>query len=243
MIPHRWDVTIAEATAIQKELRSQIRLEPLPKPPRTIAGADISYNRFSDDFFACVVVLSLPDLSEVERVFARGVATFPYVPGYLSFREIPTLLKAFEKLKAMPDVIMADGQGIAHPRRLGIATHLGLVLDIPIFGCGKSLLYGVGEQPAQKKGSVSYLHDRSDPEDILGAYVRTKDGVKPVIVSPGHRITLEESIRLALDTTRGYRIPEPTRRAHDLVNAFRRGLPAPASVSHAGGQAGEIETE
>jgi deoxyribonuclease V len=219
---HSWDVSVSEATKIQNQLRKDIRLEPLKHPPRTIAGADISYNRFSDDFFACVVVLSLPELTEVERVFAKGVATFPYVPGYLSFREIPTLLKAFEKLKEKPDVVMADGQGIAHPRRMGIAAHLGLVLDIAFFGCAKSLLYGKAEEPDEARGSFSYLVDPKDGETI-GALVRTKDRVKPVIISAGHKVTLEESVALALETSRGYRIPEPTRRAHDLVNAFRRG--------------------
>lgn len=213
--------TVAEATAIQNELRGNVELTPLKKEPRTIAGADISYNRFSDDFFACVVVLSLPDLEEVEKVFAKGVATFPYVPGYLSFREIPTLLKAFEKLKKKPDVIMADGQGIAHPRRMGIAAHLGLLLDIPTFGCGKHRLFGVGEQPASRRGSTSLLRDPKSRE-VVGAYVRTKDKVAPVIISAGHKITLEESIQLTLRTGMSYRIPEPTRRAHNLVNAFRR---------------------
>jgi deoxyribonuclease V len=228
--------SVTEATEIQNELRQHIRLEKLPRAPRTIAGADISYNRFSDDFFACVTVLSLPDLVEVETVFAKGVATFPYVPGYLSFREIPTLLTAFKKLKTKPDVIMADGQGIAHPRRLGIATHLGLVLDVPTLGCGKSLLYGKAEAPELQRGSVSYLKDPKIGETI-GAFVRTKDRVSPVIVSPGHRITLEESVALVLSTSRGYRVPEPTRRAHDLVNAFRRGEigvhPAPNSARSA----------
>jgi deoxyribonuclease V len=150
---------VAEATAIQNELRTQIRLEPLRHRPKTIAGADISYNRFSDDFFACVVVLSLPSLEEAEVVYAKGVATFPYVPGYLSFREIPTLLHAFAKLKNKPDVIMADGQGIAHPRRMGIAAHLGLLLDIPTFGCAKHRLFGVGEEPDRHRGSTSMLRD------------------------------------------------------------------------------------
>lgn len=214
--------TVAEATKIQNELRKEIRIGPLPKEPRTIAGADISYNRFSDDFFACVVVLSLQDFSEVERVFAKGVAAFPYVPGYLSFREIPTLLKAFEKLRTQPDVIMADGQGIAHPRRMGIAAHLGLLLNTQAFGCGKSKLFGVGQQPEDARGSFSFLRDPKS-EEVVGAYVRTKDRVSPVIVSPGHKITLEESIDLALMTTLKHRIPEPTRRAHHLVNAFRKG--------------------
>jgi deoxyribonuclease V len=222
MIPHRWDVSVSEATTLQNKLQKKIRIEPLTHPPRTIAGADISYNRFSDDFFACVVVLSLPDFVEVEIVFTKGVATFPYVPGYLSFREIPTLLKAFEKLKTKPDVIMADGQGIAHPRRMGIAAHLGLLLDTPAFGCGKHLLYGKAEAPNESRDSFSYLIDPKNGERI-GALVRTKNRVAPIIVSPGHRITLDESIALALDTARGYRIPEPTRRAHDLVNRFRIG--------------------
>jgi deoxyribonuclease V len=213
---------VAEATEIQNELREKIRLVPLKREPRTIAGADISYNRFSDDFFAAVVVLSLPDLEEVERVFAKGIATFPYVPGYLSFREIPTLLKAFEKLKTKPDVVMADGQGIAHPRRMGIAAHLGLLLDMPTFGCAKHKLFGVGRAPLTARGSTSFLHDPKT-EEVVGAYVRTKTDVAPVIISPGYKITLEVSIVLTLGTARGYRIPEPTRRAHDLVNQFRRG--------------------
>ncbi len=214
--------TVEEAAARQKALRPLIRLQKLPRPPQTIAGADISYNRFSDDFFACVVVLSLPDFIEVERVFARGTATFPYVPGYLSFREIPTLLKAFEKLKRKPDAVMADGQGIAHPRRLGIAAHLGLILDVPTFGCGKSKLFGVAKEPGESRGSVSNLADPKTAE-IIGALVRTKQRAKPVIISPGHKITLEEAVALTLQTARGYRIPEPTRRAHELVNEFRRG--------------------
>ena len=214
--------TVPEATAIQNELRERLRLVPLSREPRTIAGADVSYNRFSDDFFACVVVLSLPGLEEVERAFAKGVATFPYVPGYLSFREIPTLLNAFEKLKTAPDVIMADGQGSAHPRRMGIAAHLGLVLGVPTFGCGKSKLFGVGDEPGSTRGSVSFLRDPKNAE-VVGAYVRTKDNVAPVIVSAGNGITLEESVDLALRTSTVYRIPEPTRRAHTLVNEFRRG--------------------
>jgi deoxyribonuclease V len=221
-LQHSWNVSISEATAIQRKLRNNIRLVPLQHLPKTIAGADIPYNRGSNDFYACVVVLSLPDIVEVERVFAKDIATFPYVPGYLSFREMPTLLKAFEKLKTKPDVIMADGQGIAHPRRMGIAAHLGLILDMPTFGCGKSLLYGTAKEPEQARGSISYLHDPKD-EEVIGALVRTKERVKPVIVSPGHKITLEESIKLVFDCGRGYRIPEPTRRGHNLVNAFRRG--------------------
>jgi deoxyribonuclease V len=217
-----WDVTIAEATEIQKRLRGEVRLTPLAREPQTIAGADISYNRYSDDFFACVVLLSLPQLEVIEVARARGIATFPYRAGYLSFREIPTLLKAFEKLSRRPDVIMCDGQGIAHPRRVGIAAHIGLTLGLPAFGCAKSLLYGMGEEPAPEAGATAPLYAR-DGEEVIGAFVRTKARTKPVIISPGHLITLDESVRLTLATARGYRIPEPTRRAHELVNAFRRG--------------------
>ncbi len=219
---HRWDVTVTEATAIQKALRDSIRLEPLKNGIRTIAGADISFSRFSDLFKACVVVLSYPDLKEVDRSFYEMRVSFPYVPGYLSFREVPALAEAYKKLRVQPDVVVMDGHGTAHPRRLGVATHLGLVLDTPTIGCAKSLLYGVGEHPSEEAGSISYLRDRTNRE-VIGAFVRTKDKVKPIIVSPGHRITLPESIRIIQSLTRGYRIPEPTRRAHMLVNAFRLG--------------------
>lgn len=218
----RWDLSVQEATDLQKELRSSLRQEPLAHTPRTIAGADISHNRFSNDLFACVVVLSFPDLTIEERVFAKGHTTFPYRSGYLSFREIPILLQAFEQLARMPDVIMCDGQGIAHPRRMGIAAHLGLVLDTPSFGCAKSRLYGIGDEPPEEPGTTEMIRSH-DGSDVVGAYVRTKRRAKPVIVSPGHRITLEESIALTLASVRGYRIPEPTRQAHQLVNAFRRG--------------------
>jgi deoxyribonuclease V len=220
-IKHTWDVSVTEATNIQKELRTRIKLQKLRKKVQTIAAADISFMRYSDVLYACVLVLSFPDLVEIERICIQGKATFPYIPGYLSFREIPLLLRAFNKLKTKPDVIMADGQGIAHPRRLGIAAHLGLHLQTPSFGCAKSKLYGEGDDPAELRGSISHLIDPKDG-DTIGAFVRTKDGIQPIIVSPGHLITLQESIDLALETTRGYRIPEPTRRAHNAVNEFRR---------------------
>ncbi len=220
---HEWDVSVAEATRIQNDLRKEICLEPLQRQPRTIAGADISYNRFSNDFFACIVVLALPSLEIVETALAIGVATFPYVPGYLSLREIPTLLTAWEQLQKKPDVVMCDGQGIAHPRRMGIATHFGQIVDVPTFGCAKHILYGSGKDPADTAGNFTYIHDKRLNDEIIGAFVRTKDHVAPVIISPGHLITLQESIDLTLACARGYRIPEPTRRAHNLVNQFRRG--------------------
>jgi len=218
----RADVTLPEARKIQEELRSSVRLEEFTGKLNYIAGVDISSNRFSNILYAGWVILTYPGLEIVERALAQTETNFPYVPGFLSFREIPALLEAHKKLKTKPDVTMVDGQGIAHPRRMGIAAHLGLVLDMPTIGCGKSLLYGVGDEPGAEAGSVSYLHDPKD-RTTIGAYLRTKDRANPVIISPGHKITLEQSLEIARVCVRGYRIPEPTRRAHEVVNMFRRG--------------------
>lgn len=216
----RWNASMKEAVEIQKELRSRVDVKKLKIRPRLVAGVDVSSNRFSNELFAGVVVLSFPELREVDAAFAKHTTTFPYVPGFLSFREIPALLKAFAKLKTKPDVLCVDGQGIAHPRRLGIATHLGLELDIPSVGFAKSLLYGTGNEPAPEAPAFAYLYDK---KEIIGARVRTKTRCKPMIVSPGHRIDVDGSVKLALETVRGYRIPEPTRLTHNAVNAFRRG--------------------
>lgn len=217
----RWDVSIQEAKKIQEKLRSSIRLERL-SAPRIIAGVDVSCNRFDPILYAGIVVVSFPDLRILETAFAKQKGTFPYVPGYLSFREIPVVLEAFKKMKTQPDVLCVDGQGVAHPRSLGIATHLGLVLDIPSVGFAKSILYGRGPEPKSEVTSFEYLLDPRTNERI-GAQVRTKSNTKPMIISPGHRVTVDDAIELALATTRGYRVPEPTRRAHQEVNAFRRG--------------------
>lgn len=214
--------TLPEARKIQEDLRASARIERYGKTPKTIAGVDVSMTRFSKILYAGWIVLSYPDFIEVDRGLAKVEANFPYVPGYLSFREIPALLKAWEKLANKPDLTMVDGQGIAHPRRVGIATHLGLLLDIATIGCAKSVLYGMGDEPGVGAGSVAYMHDPKTKETI-GARLRTKDHVNPVVISPGNMITLEESIYFARACVRGYRIPEPTRRAHDLVNTFRRG--------------------
>lgn len=215
----RWDVTVSEAAEIQRQLRSEIRLEKLDTQPRLVAGVDVSSNRFSNILYAGFVVLAFPDMQEIERACTMFETNFPYVQGYLSFREIPALLKAFEKLQMKPDVLCVDGQGIAHPRRMGIASHLGLVLDIPSVGFAKSILYGKGKEPLSKAPAFEYLYDKAE---IIGAKVRTKDRCKPMIVSPGHRANVDDAIELCLATVRGYRIPEPTRLAHEAVNEFRR---------------------
>ena len=217
---HDWNLSPTEAVALQQQLRSQIRIEPLTKTPQTIAGCDISFNKFEETVYAGIVVLDLETLETIEEAGVVSTAPFPYIPGLLSFREIPSLLEAWAKLKSEPDVVMFDGHGIAHPRRIGIASHGGLFLNRPTFGCGKSVLVGKYDEPAPERGSWSPM---THYKDIIGAALRTKNKVNPVYVSPGHLIDLETAVGLTLKCDGGYRIPEPTRRAHNLVNALRRG--------------------
>ena len=218
---HGWNVSPKEAIALQKSLREQVRLVPLSHPPKFIGGCDVSMNRFATEGFAGFVTLTYPELGLVDHAVVKDTIPFPYIPGLLSFREIPMLAKAWENLKTKPDVLLVDGVGIAHPRRMGIATHLGLVLGIPTVGCAKSVLTGVYDEPAREAGSVSYLHDPRNPKEIIGAALRTKDGVKPMFISPGHLITLEESVDIVRSCIRKYRLPEPTRLAHNTVNEYR----------------------
>lgn len=222
---HGWDVTPAEAVALQQQLRSQIRIEPLTQLPQTIAGCDISFNKFEETVYAGIVVLRLDTLETVEEAGVVSTAPFPYVPGLLSFREIPSLLEAWQKLKTEPDIVMFDGHGTAHPRRIGIASHAGLFLNRPTFGCGKSVLVGNYDEPAPERGNWSPMLHRaaSGYKEVVGAALRTKNKVNPVYVSPGHLIDLDTAIALTLQCNGGYRIPEPTRRVHNLVNAMRRG--------------------
>ena len=215
---HDWNVSPAEAVALQQ----QVRIEPLTITPKTIAGCDISFNKFEETVYAGIVVLDLETLETIEEAGVVSTAPFPYIPGLLSFREIPSLLEAWSKLKTEPDVVMFDGHGIAHPRRMGIASHAGLFLNRPTFGCGKSVLVGKYDEPAPERESWSPM---THYKDVIGAALRTKNKVNPVYVSPGHLIDLETAIALTLRCNGGYRIPEPTRRTHNLVNALRRGEP------------------
>jgi deoxyribonuclease V len=221
MEKEKWNVTPKEAIEIQKKLREEIRLLPLKKPIKYIGGADVSMNMFAKDGFAGFVTLSYPDLDMVDHAVVKDEIKFPYIPGLLSFREIPMLMKAWQKLKTKPDVIIVDGVGIAHPRRLGIATHLGLILGVPTIGCAKSVLTGTYKEPSNEPGSVSYLYDRLNKDEIIGAVLRTKKNVKPVFISPGNLITLEESIEIVKKCVIKHRLPEPTRMAHNTVNEYR----------------------
>lgn len=226
-----------EAIALQKKLREQVRIQPLPMAIddiRHIGGADVSMSMFAKDGYAGFVTLSYPDLVPIgESVIAKRIG-FPYIPGLLSFREIPMLLDAWNNLRKKPDVIIVDGVGIAHPRRLGIASHLGIILGIPTIGCAKSVLIGEYDEPADEPGAFSYMYDKKrmapgsgDPAanhgrgEIIGAALRTKKGVKPVFISPGHLITLEESIEIVRSCIRKHRLPEPTRIAHNTMNEYR----------------------
>ena len=208
---HPWDVSTAEAVEIQRKLAPRVVREGIPADVRRIAGVDISVGRGSADGRGAVVVLRYPEMDVEEQVVVEARVGFPYVPGLLSFREIPVLLEAFRQVKEKPDLVLVDGQGLAHPRRFGIACHLGLLLDVPAVGCAKSRLCGEHGPLAMEAGSSAPLRDG---DEVIGAVLRTRDGVSPVYVSIGHRITLDEAVAWVLRCCRGYRIPEPTRLAH-----------------------------
>jgi deoxyribonuclease V len=216
---HSWDIRQEDAPALQKELAGMVDTRMPLTGYELVAGADVSYNRFSPIFYAAVVVLRASDWSVVEVQGAVREGHFPYIPGLLSFREAPVLLEAFAKVQSPVDAVMFDGQGIAHPRRLGIASHVGLWLQVPCLGCAKSLLHGRHGELGEKVGSVAPLRSHGE---VIGEAVRTKKGVKPVYVSAGHRVDLPSAVRLVLAACRGYRLPEPTRQAHLHVNELRR---------------------
>ncbi|HEV2800454.1 MAG TPA: deoxyribonuclease V [Pyrinomonadaceae bacterium] len=219
---HDWKLQPREAVELQKRMRERVRVVPHAGRIETVAGADISFNKFSPVIYTGIVVLRLPSLEVVEEVGVVGETQFPYVPGLLSFREAPSVLEAWSKLKTEPDAVMFDGQGIAHPRRVGIASHVGLFLNRPTLGCAKSILVGRHEELDDERGSWQPLVDPKN-EETVGAALRTKTRVQPIYVSPGHLIDLAGAIELTLRSDGGYRQPEPTRRAHLLVNALRRG--------------------
>jgi deoxyribonuclease V len=208
---HEWDVTIPQALEIQRSLASIIIPYNHLATPHLIAGVDVSVNK-TGAANAVAVVLNYPELEVLEVSSAAGNATFPYVPGLLSFREIPLTLQACEKLTLEPDLVMVDGQGIAHPRRIGLASHLGLFLNCPTIGCAKSPLWGEFQLPGENKGEYSDIVDKD--QNIIGAVVRTKPRVKPLFISIGHKIDLATAIQWVLKCCRSYRLPEPTRQAH-----------------------------
>ena len=217
---HSWEIAPPEAVRVQKALEKRLALHPLSNVPRTIAGADISCEWRGRFGVGGVVVYSWPDFQLIDESFHSGDLQFPYVPGLLSFREGFLLEKAFLGLREKPDLIIFDGQGTAHPRGLGIASHLGLRLGVPSIGCAKSRLFGdAADPPGEKKGDWRYL--RSPDGREIGAVLRTRRGVKPVYVSPGHLIDIEDSVRWVLAATSRYRLPEVIRAAHRRVGEER----------------------
>ena len=205
---------------LQRVLSRKVIAEGEPEV-RFIAGVDVSVSRGEDVGYAAVVVVSYPELEVVEVSSSSLEIPMPYVPGLLSFRESPIIMKAFENLKIEPDLIMVDGQGIAHPRRFGIASHLGVLFDKPSIGVAKTKLVGVYEDPDVDAGSFTFLYDG---DEVIGAVVRTRSKVKPVFVSVGHKVSLEFAVKMTLNCCRGYRLPEPTRLAHIEVNRVRKGF-------------------
>ncbi len=208
---HGWQVSTTQALEIQQRLAAQVSQRSEVTTPRFIAGMDISAGKGEGMATGAVVVLQYPEFRVVETKVARGKLDFPYIPGLLSFRESPLTLAACQELTITPDLILVDGQGIAHPRRLGLASHLGLWLNTPTIGCAKSILCGNHEAPRIEPGSYTEVADRGE---IIGAALRTKLGVKPIYVSIGHKVDLQTAIYWVMNCCRGYRLPEPTRLAH-----------------------------
>ena len=213
-------IRIPEAKVIQEALRQKISLQPLKRLPEIIAGLDISHNRFSRTIYAGAVLMHLSDLEPFAYALAVDETRFPYIPGYLAFREVPALVKALQLLPQMPDLLFVDGHGIAHPRRMGIAAHIGSLLSCPSIGCAKKLLFGIYDLPPDEALSATRLMDK---EEQLGFALRTKYKVKPVFISPGNMLSMQQALSIARSCVRKHRIPEPTRRAHEFVNLFRRG--------------------
>ena len=220
---HSWNVSPAEARQIQEQVRSQVRQKNAASLRRIkhVAGIDISIR--NDRAIAAIVVLDYETLQIVDFAVHEDDIPFPYVPGLLSFRECPSILAAAEKLRVEPDLILVDGQGIAHPRRLGIAAHLGVLFDKPTIGCAKTRLTGKHQEPALTEGSHADLWDR---DELIGAVLRTKNKVRPLYISIGHKVELPTAIKLVLSCCRGYRLPEPTRFAHQVAGGKVVSLPA-----------------
>lgn len=214
--PHPWDLTIKQAKLVQQQLASEVILDNyLPKIIRYVAGIDVGFEDSGKTTRAAVTILEYESLKLVDSSLAKIKTTFPYVPGYLSFRELPAVLKAFDSIKIPPDIVLCDGQGIAHPRRLGIASHFGVLTGIPSIGVAKSRLIGTYKEPGRLKGCKCLLYDGTNK---IGYVLRTRDNVKPLYISPGHKVSLQSACKIVLHCITRYRLPETTRTAHHLAS-------------------------
>jgi len=223
VIEHAWDLSAAQAIALQRDLaRRVVARGPAPRPPFLVAGCDAAgsgrWSRHDERITAAVIVLRYPGWKCVDRAWAAGPARMPYIPGLLSFREIPLYLEAFAHLTTVPDLVLCDGQGIAHPRRFGLAAHLGVLFDLPAIGVAKSRLLGAHAEPGRARGCSTRLTHEGEP---VGRVVRTQTGVRPLFVSPGHRIGIDAAARMVTRLAPRYRQPEPTRLAHQWVGRLR----------------------
>ena len=230
---HSWNLSYSQAADLQRRLACKVQFTPVKRPPKLITGLDCAFSKDGKRIIAAAVTLKLPGFELIETKTAIRKVIFPYIPGLLSFREAPACIAAVEKLKQKPDVFIIDGQGIAHPRRLGIAAHLGLFFDKTTIGCAKSRLTGTFEEPPLEKGEYSLLIDkghkarktkderRETHNEIIGAVVRTRTNVKPVFVSVGNKCLLKDAIEITLSCAARYRLPEPTRLAHQLVGNLK----------------------
>ena len=217
---HSWELSPRQAAQLQTHLAGKVKTVPRRRPPKIVAGADIGFSQDSSVAFAGVVLLAFPSLRVVGRFVHEGEIKFPYVPGLLSFREAPILLQLFGKIDPAPDLIFFDGHGLAHPRRLGLASHLGLFLNRSTIGCAKSKLVGVYDEPKDAKGAFTDLLDSQNR--VMGAVVRSRRGCKPIFISVGHKVCLSQAVEWSLQCASRYRIPEPTRLAHNLVTEYRK---------------------
>ena len=236
---HSWNLSYSQAIDLQKRLASKVQFAPIKEPPKLIAGLDCALSKDGQQILAAAVVLRVPDMIKglweplklpdfelIETATASQKVTFPYIPGLLSFREAPVCIAAAKKLKKEPDLFLIDGQGIAHPRRLGLAAHLGLFFDKPTIGCAKSRLTGYFEDPPPEKGTYTLLKDKKSSrldtsDEVIGAVVRSRSNIEPLFVSVGNKCLLKDAIKITLDCAIKYRLPEPTRLAHQTVSKLR----------------------
>lgn len=214
------DISISEATQVQKELRSKLDVAERQLNLSTIGGADISLNLYSTTIYAGIILLSFPQLKPIAYSLVKAETSFPYVPGFLAFREVPALVTAWTQMKVKPGLLVVDGHGIAHPRRMGIAAHFGTLTGQPSMGCAKNILFGKYMDPPLELGSTTPIMDK---EEQIGFAFRSKAKTAPVYISPGYGLGMQNSLQIIKQCTGKYRIPEPTRLAHELVNRFRKG--------------------
>lgn len=219
-LAHYKTIDTTEAKNLQKDLRKEISLSELGSSLEYIGGADISFDLGSNMMHAAIIVLELPSLEPVARSLVSDETTFPYIPGLLAFREMPVLLKAWNQLQSKPDVLILDGHGIAHPRRMGIATHFGIEVDHPTIGCAKNILTGSHEELGIEKGDKAEL---IDGDDIVGIALRSRTNVNPIYVSPGHHLSFDDAYSIVMQSLTKYKLPQTSRLAHQWANKLRRG--------------------